>query len=66
VIGLSGRATARFLVAPTVGTAPGWDGDWHSVIVRSFWAQAELFAFGMALAVMHVSLQAGLLRLPRR
>ena len=66
VIGLSGRAVARFLIPPAGGMFPGWDGDWHSVIVRSFWAQADLFAFGMALAVLYVGLQQGLVRLPGR
>jgi peptidoglycan/LPS O-acetylase OafA/YrhL len=65
VVGLSGRAVARFLV-PAGGMFPGWDGDWHSVIVRSFWAQADLFAFGMALAVLYVGRHQGLVRLPGR
>jgi len=65
VVGLSGRAVARFLI-PAEGMAPGWDGDWHSVIVRSFWAKADLFTFGMALAVVYVGLQQGLVRLPDR
>jgi peptidoglycan/LPS O-acetylase OafA/YrhL len=64
-VGLSGRAVARFLI-PAEGTAPGWDGDWHSVIVSSFWAKADLFSFGMALAVLYVGLQQGLVRLPDR
>jgi peptidoglycan/LPS O-acetylase OafA/YrhL len=66
VIGLSGRAVARLLVRPAGGMTPGWDGDWHSVIVRSFWAQADLFTFGMALAILYVGLQRGLVRLPGR
>jgi peptidoglycan/LPS O-acetylase OafA/YrhL len=65
VVGLSGRAVARFLI-PAEGMAPVWDGDWHSVIVRSFWAKADLFTFGMALAVVYVGLQKGLMRLPDR
>ena len=36
------------------------------MIVRSFWAQADLFTFGMALAVLYVALQLGLVRLPNR
>lgn len=63
-IGLSGRATAQFLVVPGDGWSHGWDGDWHSVIARSFWAQADLFAFGMALAVLRVNLERGTVRLP--
>jgi peptidoglycan/LPS O-acetylase OafA/YrhL len=65
VVGLSGRATAHFLVVSAGGSSPGWDADWHSVIARSFWGQADLFAFGMALAVLRVGLEQGLLRLPR-
>jgi peptidoglycan/LPS O-acetylase OafA/YrhL len=53
-------------VVPTGGSTPGWDGDWHAVIARSFWAQADLFAFGMALAVLRVNLERGTLRLPPR
>jgi peptidoglycan/LPS O-acetylase OafA/YrhL len=64
VIGLSGRATAHVLVVSAGGSSPGWDADWHSVIARSFWAQADLFAFGMALAVLRVGLEQGLVRLP--
>jgi hypothetical protein len=56
---------ARFLI-PAEGMSPGWDGDWHSVVVRSFWAKADLFTFGMALAVVCVGLQQGLVRLPDR
>jgi peptidoglycan/LPS O-acetylase OafA/YrhL len=63
-IGLSGRVTAHFLVVPGGGWSHGWDGDWHSVIARSFWAQADLFAFGMALAVLRVNLERGTVRLP--
>jgi hypothetical protein len=62
VVGLFGRAVARFLVPPAGGMAPGWDGDWHSVIVRSFWA--HLFTFGMALAVLYVGARQGPVRLP--
>lgn len=51
-IGLSGKAAADRLVPPAGGPGPGWDGDWHSVLVHSFWAQADLFAFGMVRAVL--------------
>jgi peptidoglycan/LPS O-acetylase OafA/YrhL len=66
VVGLSGRAVARFLIPPADQMAPGWDGDWHLVIEGSFWAKADLFSFGMALAVLYVGLQQGLVRLPVR
>jgi peptidoglycan/LPS O-acetylase OafA/YrhL len=65
VIGLSGRAAADRLVASAGTPNPGWDGDWHSVVVRSFWAQADLFTFGMALAVLLVAVERDLLALPR-
>jgi peptidoglycan/LPS O-acetylase OafA/YrhL len=63
-VGLSGKAAALWLFRAGEGPAPGWDGDWHSVLVRSFWAQADLFSFGMALAVVWVCVEAGTLRLP--
>jgi peptidoglycan/LPS O-acetylase OafA/YrhL len=65
VLGLSGKAAAWWLVPSDGGPVPGWQGDWHSVLVRSFWTQADLFAFGMALAVVWVAVHAGALRLPR-
>ncbi len=65
VLGLSGRLVAA-VVVPPVGPNAGWEADWHSVIVRSFWCQADLFAFGMALAVLFVDWEDGRLRLPRR
>jgi peptidoglycan/LPS O-acetylase OafA/YrhL len=64
VVGLSGRAVARFLVPPAGGVAPGW--DWHAVIASSFWGKADLFSFGMALAVLYVGVRQGLVRLPGR
>jgi peptidoglycan/LPS O-acetylase OafA/YrhL len=64
VVGLSGKAAAWHLAPPTGGPAPGWQADWHSVLVRSFWAQADLFAFGMALAVVWVGIHTGRVRMP--
>lgn len=64
MIGLSGKAVAAFLVAP----APGehlYEGTWHSVVERSFWAQADLFAFGMVIAVVRAQVEDGTLTLPR-
>ena len=63
-IGLSGKAAAAYLVPPLAPYA-GWDANWHSVLERSFLAQADLFAFGMALAVVRVDWEDGLLRLHR-
>lgn len=57
--GLSGRAVAGFVL-------PGgpWGADWHSVIERSFWAHADFFAVGLALAVIRVESEECRLRLP--
>jgi peptidoglycan/LPS O-acetylase OafA/YrhL len=63
MVGLGGRA-----VAWRVFPGPLWAGfhsNWHSVIERSFFCQADLFSFGMALAVAHVLWEQGRLRLPR-
>jgi peptidoglycan/LPS O-acetylase OafA/YrhL len=63
LIGISGKLAAQHLVA-NPGPAGGYDASWHTVIVRSFWAQADLFAFGMAVAAVHVQVARGALRLP--
>jgi peptidoglycan/LPS O-acetylase OafA/YrhL len=63
VIGLSGKAAAAYLVPP-IYAFEGWDANWHSVIERSFWCQADLFAFGMALSILRVDAEDRLLRLP--
>ena len=63
VVGLSGKAAAAFLV-PSVHPYAGWDANWHSVLERSFWCHADLFAFGMALSILRVDAEDGLLRLP--
>jgi peptidoglycan/LPS O-acetylase OafA/YrhL len=62
VVGLSGKAAAAFLVPGPV--TRGWGADWHSVLERSFWCQADLFAFGMVLAVIHTEYMDGRLLLP--
>jgi peptidoglycan/LPS O-acetylase OafA/YrhL len=64
LLGLSGKAAAAFLVAPAHPYA-GWNADWHSVIERSFWCNADLFAFGMALAIVRIDWEDGLFRLRR-
>jgi peptidoglycan/LPS O-acetylase OafA/YrhL len=61
--GLGGKTAAAHLVP---GTGGGWNADWHSVLERSFLSQADLFAFGMALAVVHVDAEDGLVRFGRR
>jgi peptidoglycan/LPS O-acetylase OafA/YrhL len=63
LIGLSGKAVGA-LVVRGAGQGYGWLGDWHSVIERSFWLQADLFTFGMALAVLSVEVEDRLVRLP--
>jgi peptidoglycan/LPS O-acetylase OafA/YrhL len=62
LLGLSGKAAARYLVP---GGHNEWGATWHSVIELSFWGQADLFAFGMALAVVYAEVAHGGLRLPR-
>ena len=64
IIGLSGKAAAKFLIPPAFPYA-GYLQDWHSVLERSFWCQADLFSFGMAVAVLKVQWDDGALRLPR-
>jgi peptidoglycan/LPS O-acetylase OafA/YrhL len=64
-VGLSGKAVASSWIVSAGSPSAGWDGDWHSVIVRSFWGQADLFTFGIVLAVVHVGLERKLISLPR-
>jgi peptidoglycan/LPS O-acetylase OafA/YrhL len=59
---LVGKAIGTFIVKP--GPAGGWGNDWHSVIERSFVANADMFGFGVAVAVVHV-LITGRRRYPR-
>ena len=63
VIGITGKLAAQHLFA-NPGPGGGYDSSWHTVLVRSFWAQADLFAFGMAVAAVHVQVARGALRLP--
>jgi peptidoglycan/LPS O-acetylase OafA/YrhL len=60
-VGVSGKV----LGAVGVTDGSGWDGTWHSVLERSFWGQADLFTFGILVAVLRVDAEDGLLRLPR-
>jgi peptidoglycan/LPS O-acetylase OafA/YrhL len=62
LLGLSGKAAARHVVP---GAHNEWGATWHSVVELSFWGQADLFAFGMALAVVYAEVAHGGLRLPR-
>jgi peptidoglycan/LPS O-acetylase OafA/YrhL len=61
VIGLTGKLAAGHLVP--ADPLAGYNADWHSVIERSFWAQADLFAFGMLVAVLHTEVSDGRLSL---
>lgn len=57
IVGLTGKAVAGhvFPAAPTAG----YGNNWHSVVERSFWAQADLFCFGMVVAVAYVQIACG-------
>jgi peptidoglycan/LPS O-acetylase OafA/YrhL len=63
VVGLSGKAVAMWVV-PGAGAGLGWSGDWHSVLERSFLAQADLFTFGMVVAVLWVDAEDRIVRAP--
>jgi peptidoglycan/LPS O-acetylase OafA/YrhL len=58
-LGAAGKAATVWLVPP--GDLPG-----HAILARSFLSYADLFAPGMALAVLHVVVTRGHVRLPRR
>jgi peptidoglycan/LPS O-acetylase OafA/YrhL len=62
-VGLSFKVIGTFVVRG-YGPGTGWLDDWHSVLERSFFLQADLFTFGMLVAVLHVDAEDGLLRLP--
>jgi peptidoglycan/LPS O-acetylase OafA/YrhL len=65
VMGLFGKfVAARLLVAS--GDTGGWGANWHSVLERSFACQADLFAFGMLVAVLRVDAEDGLFSLSAR
>jgi peptidoglycan/LPS O-acetylase OafA/YrhL len=63
VLGLSGKAAAAWLV-PGAGPLAGYGTNWHSVVERSFWTQADLFSFGMLVAVLHTEVSDRRLALP--
>jgi len=64
-LGLSGKAVAAWVITSPRGEFGGFDPTWHAVVERSLWAQADLFAFGMALAVVYACVESRRLRLPR-
>jgi peptidoglycan/LPS O-acetylase OafA/YrhL len=59
LLGAAGKAAAVWLLPP--GDLPG-----HAILARSFLSFADLFAPGMVLAVLHVLVTRGEVRLPRR
>jgi peptidoglycan/LPS O-acetylase OafA/YrhL len=61
-VGISGKLVTVQLFHPAANH--GWAANWESVVERSFWAQADLFTFGMALAVLRVDAEDGF-RFPR-
>jgi peptidoglycan/LPS O-acetylase OafA/YrhL len=63
LLGLSGKLVAGTVVT---GVPSQWGTTWHSVIELSFWGMADLFAFGMAVAVLYVEVEDRRVRLPRR
>jgi peptidoglycan/LPS O-acetylase OafA/YrhL len=62
--GLLGKLAVHVLERST--SSSGWGADWTSVLARSILANADLFAFGMVLAVVHTEVADGSLALPRR
>jgi peptidoglycan/LPS O-acetylase OafA/YrhL len=64
LVGLVGKSISAYVV-PAARVSAGWNPDWHSVIDKSFLGQADLFSFGMALAVLHTLWVDGNVRLPR-
>ncbi len=80
VVALAGRArgagprtaalapVAALLLLGVTGKVAAHGGlvDWSFGVLRSFWAWADVFALGMAVAVVAVEAQDGRLHLPRR
>jgi peptidoglycan/LPS O-acetylase OafA/YrhL len=62
VVGLSGKLAAARLIP---GSHNQWGNTWHSVLELSFWGQADLFAFGMGLAVLYAAVEEGMFVLPQ-
>jgi peptidoglycan/LPS O-acetylase OafA/YrhL len=58
VLGVVGKAAAQY-VLPPLTPFDGWEQDWHSVLERSFLVQADLFSFGMAVAVLRAEVDTG-------
>jgi peptidoglycan/LPS O-acetylase OafA/YrhL len=54
VVGWAGKLTLLDMFRPEMGPEFGWKADWYSVLARSFFAQADLFSFGMIVAVLRI------------
>lgn len=55
IVSVVGKALAE--AVDPVGPARGFDGDWHSVVARSFLYHADLFAAGLGLAIVSVAVE---------
>jgi peptidoglycan/LPS O-acetylase OafA/YrhL len=62
-LGLAGKELSAVVGS---GAGDGWGADWNSVLERSFLCHADLFAFGMALAVVRVQAEDGFVRIGPR
>ena len=62
-VGLLGKALTASLLS---GQASTFTATWHSVVDRSFVTHADLFAFGMVVAVLRALHEDGRLTLPSR
>jgi peptidoglycan/LPS O-acetylase OafA/YrhL len=63
VIGVAGKLVAAFVVP---GAMTAFNSSWHSVIQFSFFAYADVFAWGMAIAVFKASMDEGHVALPAK
>ncbi|WP_431858571.1 acyltransferase family protein [Azospirillum sp.] len=55
--GLIGKAVAVALARQGVLSGDPWDGSWYAVLALGFWCHADLFTWGMAVAVLHVGME---------
>jgi peptidoglycan/LPS O-acetylase OafA/YrhL len=62
-VGLSGKAATLMIPTPP-GRVTSF-ASWPAVIASSFWSHADMFSFGMAVAVLRVDLEDRVLRLAR-
>ena len=64
LLGFSGKLAVSALFSNPFPPS-GYEANWQSVFDTQLRAQADLFAFGMAIAAMHVQVVRGAIRLPR-